>query len=60
LGSILHDFLALKRSCSAAQREKTLDKQLHGLIEQLAVKQVLPSLVFNREKLIDNGWLISV
>jgi len=56
----LHDFLALKRSCSAAQREKTLDKQLHGLIEQLAVKQVLPSLVFNREKLIDNGWLISV
>ncbi|KAG2384220.1 uncharacterized protein HKW66_Vig0150170 [Vigna angularis] len=32
-------FLALKRSCSAAQREKTLDKQLHGLIEQLAAKQ---------------------
>lgn len=26
--------------CSAGQREKTLDKHLHGLIEQLAVKQV--------------------
>jgi hypothetical protein len=31
-------------TCSAAQREKTLDKQLHGLLKQLAVKQVLSML----------------
>lgn len=31
-------------TCSTAQREKTLDKQLHSLLEQLAVKQVLSIL----------------
>ena len=36
-------FWDLRYSCSAAQREKALDKQLHGIIEQLAVN-ILRSL----------------